>query len=529
MRKTFLSFMLASVVLSGAACQAKSETTSHDASQKLNIAIPRASSEDEENNKTNGKDSAQEDDTDDEGVLAAGHTDSDKIKNKIGRLKSQNNVSIKFDDISKSISVDHRLTYINYTGAAQNEIYFNLIPQAFADKGGGIEVNSVRVGGKEVELKQVNGTVYSLTLPTTLEEELYIEINMSYTVKIPSMAGRFGYEGNTYNLGNALITPAIFENGSWLCQPYTDIGDAFYTDIADYRVTIDVPDGYLVASTGRLCQGEYAADDVRDFAFTISSDLEFLCEEYEDIAINVFFPKTYVNCGEHVLEVAKKALSYFNSLLGGYPYDTLNLVCTASPAGTGCMEYPGLVMLTVDPETKDALIKDNTSEDQMYLANMLTCSTAHGIAHQWFYGIIGNDEIRYPWIDEGMCLFFEGLYCEHFNEGQDEYTFFEAFKNEDQGVYDEYSGKVDGDFSIDLNDTIYDYQSHPEEYGEVYYKGAALIFHMYQEMGEDAFFEAIKDYVKAFAYEEVDPIDFRNFWITKGDFSELFEVYMKDF
>lgn len=35
---------------------------------------------------------------------------------------------------------------------------------------------------------------------------------------------------------------------------------------------------------------------------------------------------------------------------------------------------------------------------------------AHEIAHQWFYGIVGNDQIRYPFLDEGLCRFAEYLY-----------------------------------------------------------------------------------------------------------------------
>ena len=63
----------------------------------------------------------------------------------------------------------------------------------------------------------------------------------------------------------------------------------------------------------------------------------------------------------------------------------------------------------------------------------------------------------------------------------------------------------------------------------IYYKGAAMIYHMYSHMGSESFFEAISDYIKTFAYTEVTPDEFVDFWTKKGDFKEMFDVYMKDF
>ena len=53
-------------------------------------------------------------------------------------------------------------------------------------------------------------------------------------------------------MGNFVITPAVYENGAYAVEPYVDIGDAFYTDIANYSVRINVPEGYRIAATGEL-------------------------------------------------------------------------------------------------------------------------------------------------------------------------------------------------------------------------------------------------------------------------------------
>ena len=545
MKKTFLSILLTSILLSSAGCNGKTQTVTHTAPDTSSIGIIASKKETVE---TVVETSKEED-------------INERIVNLTQRPKNQYDINAEFNEETKSIEVEQKLSYVNNTGSELDEIYFNLIPNAFTKKKGGIDVSKVSIGSEELKLEQVKETVYKLPLPTKLKKGKMITIDMKYTVKIPEIADRFGYYNNTFNLGNALITPALFENGEWLVQPYVDLGDAFYTEIADYRVSIKVPEGYLIAATGTLIDNVYVAENVRDFAFTISKDMDFICEEYEDIALNVFYPKGSPNAGKHVMEVAKKSLSLFNDMLGKYPYDTLNMVLCGMPGGIGGMEYPGLIMMTLDEHTPESLFdlyngkisvkeylkqtegdtddpsgepgepvpEDVTKKSVLYEVNSLTKSTAHEIGHQWFYGIVGNDEVRYPWIDEGFCRFMEAYYENTYrDDGNDDFSTFDLLLNMDQTIYDEYKGIPTGEIaSVDLNESLYDFMKHKEEYGEIYYKGAAMIYHMYREMGDEAFRTALKEYIRTFAYTEVTPDEFREFWSKKGNFAEMFDIYLK--
>lgn len=57
----------------------------------------------------------------------------------------------------------------------------------------------------------------------------------------------------------------------------------------------------------------------------------------------------------------------------------------------GGMEYPGIVTVLDSIQDVSEII-------------------AHGIAHQWFYGIVSNDAFHEPWVDEGMTQFATFLY-----------------------------------------------------------------------------------------------------------------------
>ena len=53
-----------------------------------------------------------------------------------------------------------------------------------------------------------------------------------------------------------------------------------------------------------------------------------------------------------------------------------------------------------------------------------------------------------------------------------------------------------------------------------------MIYHMYKKMGDTAFVEALKEYVNEFAYKEVTPDDFKEFWASRGDFKDHLELYI---
>ncbi|MEY2467963.1 MAG: hypothetical protein QOF21_661, partial [Actinomycetota bacterium] len=69
---------------------------------------------------------------------------------------------------------------------------------------------------------------------------------------------------------------------------------------------------------------------------------------------------------------------------GAYPWPAYTLAIT--PNLKGGIEYPGHVMQ--GPNTNSR-------------------TTPHEVAHQWFYGLVGNNQGRDPWLDEGLASWAE--------------------------------------------------------------------------------------------------------------------------
>jgi aminopeptidase N len=178
------------------------------------------------------------------------------------------------------------------------------------------------------------------------------------------------------------------------------------------------------------------------------------------------------------LEVAKDSLSYFNSAFGKYPYSTLTVVKT--PFLFGGMEYPGIVFIADS-------IKDETEFKKVIV---------HEIAHQWWYGVVGNNEITTAWFDESMAEYSTVLFFEHYPE-------YAITKDEMVGdaiqdymlyidVVDSVNLKANRSMQLALNE----YSSEYEYVYMVYVKGVVFINELRKAIGDEIFFKSVKNLYK---------------------------------
>lgn len=433
---------------------------------------------------------------------------------------------VTLDASAHSLHVTQQLIYRNDTGSKLQSIYVNLIPNAFASSGGGITIASTRANGADTELAQVDGTVYSIALPEALESGKDATLDFDYTVSIPNIENRFGWQDGIINAGNFLITPCVFENGAWVVEPYVDIGDAFYTDIADYSVTLHLPDGWAAASAGEPGEDGAYHGRMRDYVFCASDGFKTLSDTVDGVDVTVYYRDKMDLTAKRTFETASNSLALYNDILGRYPYSNLTLVLSGLTSGVSGTEYPTLVM--VGPEIPLEGIDQTgagTSADYNGYCWELDRTVTHEVAHQWMYGIVGNDQIRYPWLDEGFCRFAEQLYMEAYPPAEPRadwvYDISDLFRDE----YDMLTEATAG-MSANMNWTLYDWiGGEPSDYGEIYTKGASLWYMLRDQMGSEAFCTALREYVDEFAWQFVTPDAFKAFWNERGDFAALFKQY----
>ena len=210
-------------------------------------------------------------------------------------------------------------------------------------------------------------------------------LNLKFAVTVPNTLDRFGRDQRAAFLGNALPTLAVADRDGWRLPPYFDQGEAWFTLAADWRVTLDVPDGLTVAATGtETSPGVHEARAARDFMIAIG---RFRTKETRvgDITVRHFrFAGQPQSHAVRALRAARASLVAFQSWYGPYGRDELDVVQGPARVATGgiAMEYPELILT---PPAGSAV--------------------AHEIAHQWWAFLMGNDPHREPFLDEGFAEF----------------------------------------------------------------------------------------------------------------------------
>ena len=168
-------------------------------------------------------------------------------------------------------------------------------------------------------------------------------------------------------------------------------GDPFLTPVSDrvtVRITTDVPlrfgtTGHVVSTSNDGLTRTFEATNVRDFVVTAAADYQTLTRQVGNTKVRLIsrpgFPAA------RALDAAANAVHKLEAKLGPYPYGTLRVVQSAGAYG---MEGPGIAWIPTGTPSSN-----------------LTYLVTHEIAHQWFYGLVGNDQAREPFADEAATDF----------------------------------------------------------------------------------------------------------------------------
>lgn len=355
---------------------------------------------------------------------------------------------------------------------------------------GEITFDSVKVNGNAVAYTIEGADMDILSVP--VESELYPDqkatIELTYQITLANIRHRLGYTDETVNLGNFYPVLCQIENDNYVCSPYYNVGDPFVTETANYSVSLTLPENFVVASTGNLQEAlpdngnvtyKYRADAVRDFAFVLSDKYQKLSQTVGDTQINYYYYND--QAAEESLAYACGTFEFLNKNVGEYPYKQYS-VCETEFCYGG-MEYPSLTMITSGSASYNQAI-------------------AHETAHQWFYGIIGNDQIANAWQDEGLAEFMTYMYLDEAGITPIETSMKAVTKNYVGyvDVLNHYYDHVDTSFrSLDK------YKNDNEYVIFTYVKGSILFNTLYETMGKAKFMKALSNYYDAAAFTVAQP------------------------
>jgi hypothetical protein len=355
-------------------------------------------------------------------------------------------IEVRLDPEARTLDGSQILTWRNIQAEATDELWFHLYWNAWRndqstwmresrrlgrekiwgeireEDWGSLEIASIRLLGDDdtdaVDLgpsvryespddgNPWDRTVVVAELPRAVEPGETVRVAVTWNARIPAFFARTGHRGDFFFFAHWFPKLGVFGPEGWNSHQF-HVATEFFSDYGIYDVTMTVPADWVVGATGlerdrrRNDDGtmthRYYEEDVHGFAWTTSPDFVVRTTRFEEpglspVDVRFLAQPEHLDQVERHLDAARNAFKYYGTWYGAYPYGHVTIVDPPYGSRAGGMEYPTLFTCGT------RLFNPRGGKQPESV-------TVHEAGHQFWYGVVGNNEFEHAWLDEGLNTF----------------------------------------------------------------------------------------------------------------------------
>ena len=444
-------------------------------------------------------------------------------------------IDVDFNHQNHQFNLTEKLTYHNNSPDNLSKVFFHLYYNAFQpgsmmdvrsrtiadpdsrvldriqslnkDEIGFQKINSVVDGNNKNLIFNEQGTILEVILDQPLRPGKKLKLTLSCKSQIPLQirrTGRYNKENVAYSMTQWYPKMCEYDDEGWHSNPY--IGREFHGVWGDFDVTINIDSSFILGGTGIVqnpneigygyenekfktkkyygnkLKWHFKAENVHDFAW--AGDPFFIHEKTNldnGTVLHFLHKDDSLNNNWKLLQpYAKKCFEYMNKNYGEYPYKQYSII----QGGDGGMEYPMCTLITAEGSLRG-----------------LISVTVHESIHSWFQGILGTNESKYEWMDEGFCSYAQ---YEVLN-----YLYDKNVLNPLLRQYKSYYRLANSEFQEPLS-THSDFYNLNYVYGvNAYSKGSVFLNQLGYIIGSEKLKSGMKKYFNQWKFKHPTPTDFK--------------------
>ena len=389
--------------------------------------------------------------------------------------------------------------YTNTETVSLKEVEFRLFPNIL---GGEMQVTNLQVDGQSITPQyELKNSLMIVPLSKALEPQQSIVLHMDFKVAVPQSVdlnyGVLAYYDNVLTLAHSYPMICVYNDQGWNAEIPPQDGDVTFSDASFYIVQIHAPKGLMLVTSGTQINSDeagqvqsmnVASGPARDFYLAASPNFEKVSQTFGEVTINSYARKESMKGAQFSIDVAAHAMDIYSKRYAPFPYTELDIIAT--PTLALGIEYPGAVAIA------DRIYDvSGGSNAQAYMES----TVAHEVGHQWFYNLVGNDQLDDPWLDESLAQFAT---LQYFTDRYDT----DAANNFHSSLVGRWQRVNQAKIPIGLPVAKYK----DAEYGAIVYGRGPLFFEaLKNEIGAGVFDEFMKDYTTTLSWKISTPADLK--------------------
>jgi hypothetical protein len=376
------------------------------------------------------------------------------------------------DYAAHTVSVGETIVYPNGTGVTLGSLVLAVEPNLWT---GGFTLEALTVDAAAVTNFSLTAGRLEVPLAAPLAPEATVSLSINYRLSLPyaGTSNIYGYNSLQTNLLDwyPFVVPYDPAQG-WILHEPSGVGEHLVYDVADFDVTLQLSDDALVVAAS--APGEWTGSgwhyrlSARTFVLSASTAYQTAAAAAGPVVVTVYYFSGEAEAANALLQEVAKAVVTYSAYFAPCPYQTLAVVEAATY--TDGMEADGLYFLG----RKFYQQYDGT------LRNNLIAIGVHEAAHEWWFGLVGNDQAMEPWLDETLATYSEHIFYEVNYPGY--VTWWWGFRVNSYNP----TGWVDN--------SIYNAGAFRPYVNAVYLHGADFMDALRLRIGNEAFFAFIHDY-----------------------------------
>jgi hypothetical protein len=439
-------------------------------------------------------------------------------------------MDIQFDVNKHQYSGTQKLVYTNNSPDTLTKVFYHLYLNAF-QPGSQMDVRSRTISDPDARVKdrisklspteigyekilslkqngkplkyQVVGTILEVTLVEKILPKTQHTFDLQFEAQVPVQirrTGRDNNEGIDYSMAQWYPKMCEYDYEGWHANPY--IAREFYGIWGDFDVKITMDASYVIAATGYLQNPDkighgygkkevkhkagskltwhFVAPEVHDFVWAADPDYKHDVVKVDDnLDLHFFYQADSMNVWKEMEPMAVKAFKVMNEKFGRYPYKQYSII----QGGDGGMEYPMATLIT----------------GRLNLRSLVSV-TVHESIHSWFQMILGSNESKYGWMDEGFTTYAQNIVMAEL---------FPSKAAPQQGSTASYIALAKSGIEEPLTTHADHFNTNKAYSIASYSKGSVFLNQLGYIIGEDKLGKVMKRYFSEWKFKHPNPTDFK--------------------